>query len=1178
LADIFVSYKTEDRPFARRVVDGLSACGFTVWWDQHIDVGESWRREITEQLDQAHSVVVIWTRNSTSVHGRFVQEEAARAQRRGTYIPLMVEECELPLGFSESQAVSLFHWSGDPEQPIFREFVARLRTAETAPARHLERHTSPIRVRQSERRSIILLRAQLVHPDGKLQDPEYLHEITGEIRALLMSQLDHRTSFFQDLDPTGFSCIFGIPLADELGEFRAIETGLMLVEVLGGRLGVTARIGIAGGTAVVAPHIPGEPPRFTSNLRPKAEGMLASAKAGQVVIPAEVCQRLAPYFETAPAGVGRFAVLGRTNVRDRIEHAQLRGTSFAGRSTILDEIKRAIERASRGNGQAISVIGDAGLGKSRLIHEIAALLAESGFASLHAHCAAFGRSQAHGPFIELLRQLFPTDCNATTEIPDEASITAAYPMLAPYASLLARLLAGSGSPLPSAGQFDGSSHGGRALRNAIVALVTISAEIRPLALVVDDFQFADEATRETIDALASNIAHNPVLLLVAARPDGAPAWPPVSHCRQIVLPPLDIRATRELLAHVTGTKSVRAGLSRVIHAGTDGIPLFIEELARALLDDGQLQITNGQLTARAGVDYFTLPQSLETLVRARLDRLDPGMRMLLQTAAVIGRQFEWSVLRVLLETEDSADAVLGPAIELGLIEQVRILPDPVYRFRLQMVQRVARESILTRERQELHRLIGHHLERLHLETLSTKLNGALLEELAHHFTEAEIPGKAVKYLLASAQHALDWGSARLAADLSARAVSMLEGTQSQAGERDRLLSAYVILGNALTLSRGYFDEELALVVEKTRALEPAACSLPIQIETTWWLWRHYYNCLMLEQADDCANRIEEMANATASPGVRIAALAAKGVIAFFRGEIANSERLLDAAATLSDDQSPEASAVRVELPASVLVCTFLGFARVLMGRPGEGWTMFDKAEKAAQVLRQPDLVLFALSYRQMALIRLGAFDEAAKINGRALELAVEHDRHHWVAVNRVLLGATRLARGDLAGAEEILSELRTYTNIGRAMLGLAQALSLRVALARGDFAGAKDSADWLDADAAATGSRVWAADVALARLKLNWHGEPDRTRAYAHAVADTLVSAGAHLLHLSFACEVASALLLDGEPANAEQILERALAPLDAAELGGYPLYEAARELLAKSRHEAPGQLPDTVS
>jgi len=176
MADIFLSYKTEDLAIADSLVKVLEASGFSVWWDQRIDAGQIWRREITDQLEHAKCVIVLWTRNSAGDHGRFVQEEAARAQRLGTYLPVKIEECDLPLGFSEMQALSLLNWSGRQDNPLLERLVELARGIIAAPARASATaskvaSSTPVR---SERRSVTVLRAELVHPAAKLDDPEYV--------------------------------------------------------------------------------------------------------------------------------------------------------------------------------------------------------------------------------------------------------------------------------------------------------------------------------------------------------------------------------------------------------------------------------------------------------------------------------------------------------------------------------------------------------------------------------------------------------------------------------------------------------------------------------------------------------------------------------------------------------------------------------------------------------------------------------------------------------------------------------------------------------------------------------------------------------------------------------------------------------------------------------------------
>jgi len=290
LADVFLSYKTEDRELARVVVRGLEAHGLSVWWDQHIVMGDVWRSETTRQLDEAGAVVVLWTRISTGAIGRFVQEEAARAQRRGTYLPVQLDDCELPLGFSETQALQLAGWQGELDDPRFERLIERIRRIEHGQGNSGQSSASPAPLQppmaamdtRSERRSLTVLRGQLIHPQAAFDDPEYLDEITATIANVLNKALDQQTSFLQDVDGTHFSCIFGLPTGDEMAEMHAAEKALELGDLLRRVGGLDSKMAIASGMAVVT-TTPGETkPRVTSNLANRADTLLLHAEKGQL--------------------------------------------------------------------------------------------------------------------------------------------------------------------------------------------------------------------------------------------------------------------------------------------------------------------------------------------------------------------------------------------------------------------------------------------------------------------------------------------------------------------------------------------------------------------------------------------------------------------------------------------------------------------------------------------------------------------------------------------------------------------------------------------------------------------------------------------------------------------------------------------------------------------------------
>jgi hypothetical protein len=248
---------------------------------------------------------------------------------------------------------------------------------------------------------------------------------------------------------------------------------------------------------------------------------------------------------------------------------------------------------------------------------------------------------------------------------------------------------------------------------------------------------------------------------------------------------------------------------------------------------------------------------------------------------------------------------------------------------------------------------------------------------------------------------------------------------------------------------------------------------------------------------------------------------------------------------------------------------FLGFTRVMECRVREGWAVFDKAEAIASAARQPDLELFCLSYRQMALTMLHRFEDAAPLNDQALALAATHDRHSWESVNRIILGRLKMERGDLEGTSAILREMEQSVSIGGGVRSLYHVLSLLDAFVRKDHSAIAKSADNLAQDMERTGVRLFVVDVALARATLTWPKDRRRAHAEARAVMEQVAASGALLGHLRMASHVAELLLADGEAGEAASILQSALAPLDPTELEGCPIFERASEILHQRIIEA---------
>lgn len=455
-------------------------------------------------------------------------------------------------------------------------------------------------------------------------------------------------------------------------------------------------------------------------------------------------------------------ITGTSGVRSRLEAAVQRGLSpFSGRSAELATLQACLERAIAGEGQLVTLLGEPGVGKSRLLLEFQQTL---DWDRVWVH---EGRAQAHGaetpylPFQDALRRTLGLRGDLTqAELAERAvaSIRKIDPALESCIPYLLHVLSLSH---PEHTLPDGlrSADLLQRLQDALVALTVQGARLRPQVLMMEDWHWGDEASTAVLRAIVGVMASHPIILVVTSRPEGAVNWGPLSFHTLLALKPLDTAGTAELVHAALGTRDLPPGLVERIHQRTGGNPFFVEELCTSLMEEGSIQVTDGRAVLTGSLETLALPDTVQAVLRTRLDRLDPDARRTLRLASVVGREFD----RRILERMVSADVPLHACLErlkaVELVQQTQVVPEAKFRFKHVLAQVVVYESLLLAERRKLHALVARTLETLypdrleeHYEALAYHYHLSNEHERALHFLELAGDKAAQAFALESARH------------------------------------------------------------------------------------------------------------------------------------------------------------------------------------------------------------------------------------------------------------------------------------------------------------------------------------------------------------------------------------------------------------------------------------------
>ena len=589
---------------------------------------------------------------------------------------------------------------------------------------------------EGERKQVTVLFADMkgYTPLAETLGEEGVYRVMERVYQVMITAVHAQEGTVQELTGDGVLALFGAPVALEDAPVRACRAALAIqagMRRLGDELAAErsvrpeARIGIHTGPVVVGTV--GNDLRMefkavgdTVNLASRLETM---AEPGHILI-SEATYRLAEGSVQA-AFAGEREVKGKalpqrvydlegvTGGADRFDVARRRGlTPLVGRERELETLELRYGAARRGAVVAVGLVGEAGIGKSRIVHELRTRLQAEGATFLQAHCTASGASTSFAPFVEIVRTHFPIDGNTRPpEVP-----AGDLPFLRHLLGL------DDGGALRG---LDGEIVGART-REALGGLVRCRALASPLVLVVDDLQWVDAASEELLARLVANHEATPLLIVYAFRPHYTPPWTDSGNVTELRLEPLSDAATLELVKRRLETDRVPEELERLLGAKAEGNPLFAEEITRFFLEAG------------AGA---RMPGRLQDLIMARVDRLAERERAVLQTASVIGRRFPAELVGGVAGTNGALARCLGDLEAQDVLVRQDREGHAHYAFKHALVQEAIYESLLAPRRQELHARVAEAIERLYPARL-----GEWVEALAHHWSESAQRDRALRWL------------------------------------------------------------------------------------------------------------------------------------------------------------------------------------------------------------------------------------------------------------------------------------------------------------------------------------------------------------------------------------------------------------------------------------------------
>jgi class 3 adenylate cyclase/predicted ATPase len=675
----------------------------------------------------------------------------------------------------------------------------------------------------AERRQLTVMFCDLVGSTAlsRSLDVEDLHDVIGAYHGCCAEAIKHEGGFVARYMGDGVLAYFGYPHAHEDDAERAVRAGLALVNSvakLDAHVGtpLRARIGIATGVVIVGDvlgestaqehAVVGETPNLAARLQTLAE-------PNKVTIDRNTRRLLGDLFEFRSLGlvsiqgfedpVAVWQVTGASGIDSRFEALRAASTPLVGREEEINLIMSRWQQSKGGDGSIVMISGEAGIGKSRIAETVVERLSGEPHARLRLYCSPHHQDSAFYPWITQLERAagFRRE-DAPEQRLDKLEAVLALATSNPRetAPILATLLS-----IPTGNRYPPQELGPKKRKektlSAFVAQVEALAARQPVLIVVEDAHWCDPSSRDLFDLIIDRVATLPILVVVTLRPEFTPPWAGLAHVTQLYINRLQSRQCAEMISDVAGGKALPHEIADQIVDRTDGVPLFIEELTKAVIESGVLADAGERWTLAGPLPPLAIPTSLNASLLARLDHL-ARVREVAQMGAALGRRFSHELISAVASMpQRQLDDALSMLVGNALILRRGIPPDAEYTFKHALVQDAAYSTLLRRRRLQLHGRITQALEGQFPEIVE-----AQPELLARHCAEAGLVEKAVDYYLKAGRQAIAKGAMTEAVAQLKKGLDLLSRVTGGT-HHEQELNLQIALGQALLATSGYAAPE-----------------------------------------------------------------------------------------------------------------------------------------------------------------------------------------------------------------------------------------------------------------------------------------------------------------------------------------------------------------------------------
>jgi class 3 adenylate cyclase/predicted ATPase/energy-coupling factor transporter ATP-binding protein EcfA2 len=898
---------------------------------------------------------------------------------------------------------------------------------------------------EAERRQLTVQFIDLVGSTTLSQqlDPEELRDVVRAYHETCAGAISHYGGHTAQHLGDGLLVYFGYPTAHEDDAQRAVRTGLEILlglEQLNARLSPTlrarlphpiqVRIGIHTGLVVVGEIGSSEKREIlalgeTPNIAARIQGIAApdevmmSAATYHLVEGLFNCEdRGQPALKGISIPLTLYRVMKAGEAQSRFQVVARKGlTSLVGREHEYGLLHERWERVKDGTGQIVLLSGEPGIGKSRLVEALKESVEHEGARCLELRCSPYAQSSALHPVIEHLHRVlqFRPEDAPEEKLRKLVGVAHALPLQPEALPLLAALLslphpAGYPSITLSPQKQKEKTH------EVLVAWLCAEARQQAMTYAWEDLHWADPSTLEFLTLFLQQVPTTRLLAVLTYRPEFTPPWGSHSYLSQLTLSRLAQSHVEVMVEKVTGGKALPKEIVRQIASKTDGVPLFVEELTKMVVESDLVTEVNGHYELSGPLPPLAIPSTLQDSLMARLDRL-ATVREIAQVGATLGREFDYALLQAVSPlSQDRLQQGLRQLVEAELVYQSGLPPHARYLFKHALVQDMAYQSLLKSRRQQLHQQIAHVLEEKFAETTETQP-----ELLAHHYTEAGLIAQAIPYWQRAGERAVQHSANIEAIGHFTKGLELLKTLPDTPERAQQELTLQIALGSPLMATKGYGAPEVQKTYTRARELGRQVGETPQLFPLLWGLWEFHGMTAQYKAARELAEQCLKLAQSSHDPVLLVEAHYALAGTLFPLGELATARGHYEDLIALYDPrQHSSYVSLYVHDPGVVGRCAE-AFILWHLGYPDQALTRVHEALTLARELSHPYSLGLALAWGAPFLHQYRREGQAAQERAEA-GITISHEQGFSLHITGTMLRGWALA--EQGQAEEGIAQIR----------------------------------------------------------------------------------------------------------------------------------------------------------